>query len=120
MITTVSSLNLVDLAGSESVRVTGATGERQKEGGKINQRSVNIYIYIYILIIAELRRSVDPVAFIDGVIKSERSPLFCKHYHVRSLLTLSRVLSKLGKKDGGHINYRDSKLTRILKPSLSG
>jgi hypothetical protein len=37
-----------------------------------------------------------------------------------SLLTLSRVLSKLGKKDGGHINYRDSKLTRILKPSLSG
>ena len=74
VITTVSNLNLVDLAGSESVRVTGATGDRQKEGGKINQ----------------------------------------------SLLTLSTVLSKLGKKDGGHINYRDSKLTRILKPSLSG
>jgi centromeric protein E len=50
VITTVSSLNLVDLAGSESVRVTGATGERQKEGGKINQRSVNIYIYIYIIV----------------------------------------------------------------------
>ena len=33
-----STLNLVDLAGSESVRHTGATGERQKEGGKINQR----------------------------------------------------------------------------------
>ncbi|KAL3767043.1 hypothetical protein ACHAWU_004541 [Discostella pseudostelligera] len=76
VMTTVSTLNLVDLAGSESVRVTGAVGERQKEGGKINQ----------------------------------------------SLLTLSQVLSKLGKKDGrsGHINYRDSKLTRILKPSLSG
>ncbi|KAL3804955.1 hypothetical protein ACHAW5_006217, partial [Stephanodiscus triporus] len=74
VLTTVSNLNLVDLAGSESVRVTGATGERQKEGGKINQ----------------------------------------------SLLTLSRVLLKLGKKDGGHVNYRDSKLTRILKPSLSG
>lgn len=27
---------------------------------------------------------------------------------------------KLGKKESGHINYRDSKLTRILKPSLSG
>ena len=38
VVTTVSTLNLVDLAGSESVRVTGATGERQKEGGKINQR----------------------------------------------------------------------------------
>ena len=36
--TTSSTLNLVDLAGSESVRVTGAVGERQKEGGKINQR----------------------------------------------------------------------------------
>jgi centromeric protein E len=34
----VSTLNLVDLAGSESVRHTGATGERQKEGGRINQR----------------------------------------------------------------------------------
>jgi centromeric protein E len=38
MVTTVSTLNLVDLAGSESVRHTGATGDRQKEGGKINQR----------------------------------------------------------------------------------
>ena len=39
-----------------------------------------------------------------------------------SLLTLSRVLAKLGTKDRdrGHIGYRDSKLTRILKPSLSG
>jgi centromeric protein E len=34
----VSTLNLVDLAGSESVRHTGATGERQKEGGMINTR----------------------------------------------------------------------------------
>mmetsp|Transcript_63447 Transcript_63447/g.75084 ORF Transcript_63447/g.75084 Transcript_63447/m.75084 type:complete len:678 (+) Transcript_63447:173-2206(+) len=33
----VSSLNLVDLAGSESVKYTGATGVRQREGGKINQ-----------------------------------------------------------------------------------
>ena len=43
-----------------------------------------------------------------------RVPIIC------SLLTLSRVLVKLGKKDAGHINYRDSKLTRILKPSLAG
>jgi centromeric protein E len=34
----ISTLNLVDLAGSESVRHTGATGDRQKEGGMINQR----------------------------------------------------------------------------------
>jgi centromeric protein E len=34
----ISTLNLVDLAGSESVRHTGNTGDRLKEGGKINQR----------------------------------------------------------------------------------
>lgn len=34
----ISTLNLVDLAGSESVRHTGATGDRMKEGAKINQR----------------------------------------------------------------------------------
>jgi centromeric protein E len=34
----VATLNLVDLAGSESVRHTGATGERKKEGAMINQR----------------------------------------------------------------------------------
>ena len=61
-------------AGSESVRHTGATGDRQKEGGKINQ----------------------------------------------SLLTLSRVIVALGhQSSGSHINFRDSKLTRILQPSLS-
>jgi centromeric protein E len=36
----VSTLNLVDLAGSESVRHTGNTGDRLKEGAKINQRYV--------------------------------------------------------------------------------
>ena len=39
----ISTLNLVDLAGSESVRHTGATGERMKEGAKINQRYVSLY-----------------------------------------------------------------------------
>jgi centromeric protein E len=34
----VSTLNLVDLAGSESVRLSGATGNRLKEGGIINKR----------------------------------------------------------------------------------
>eukprot|EP00804_Cyclotella_cryptica_P021334 CCRYP_001575-RB/>CCRYP_001575-RB protein AED:0.04 eAED:0.04 QI:311/1/1/1/1/0.75/4/744/535 len=37
----------------------------------------------------------------------------------KSLLTLSEVCKKLGQKNPGHINYRDSKLTHILKPSLS-
>eukprot|EP01133_Synstelium_polycarpum_P012005 gene12005-14032_t len=38
----------------------------------------------------------------------------------KSLLTLGSVISKLSEKQTGHINYRDSKLTRILQNSLSG
>ena len=37
-----------------------------------------------------------------------------------SLLTLSRVIAALGSSSRSHINFRDSKLTRILQPSLSG
>ncbi|TKY75440.1 Kinesin protein NACK1 [Spatholobus suberectus] len=38
----------------------------------------------------------------------------------RSLLTLGTVIRKLSKGRQGHINYRDSKLTRILQPSIGG
>ncbi|KAJ6699064.1 KINESIN-LIKE PROTEIN KIN-7B [Salix purpurea] len=39
----------------------------------------------------------------------------------RSLLTLTTVIRKLsGGKRSGHVPYRDSKLTRILQPSLGG
>nr|GLL28436.1 kinesin-like protein KIN-7E [Ipomoea trifida] len=38
----------------------------------------------------------------------------------RSLLTLGTVIRKLSKGRNGHINYRDSKLTRILQPALGG
>ncbi|XP_044489754.1 kinesin-like protein KIN-7E isoform X2 [Mangifera indica] len=38
----------------------------------------------------------------------------------RSLLTLSTVIRKLSKGRHGHINYRDSKLTRLLQPCLGG
>ena len=72
-----ADLNLVDLAGSESVKHTGASGQRQKEGAKINQ----------------------------------------------SLLSLSKVIHALSQHDKSgntHISYRDSKLTRLLQPSLSG
>ncbi|XP_039038163.1 kinesin-like protein KIN-7E isoform X2 [Hibiscus syriacus] len=38
----------------------------------------------------------------------------------RSLLTLSTIVRKLSKGRQGHINYRDSKLTRVLQPCLGG
>ena len=72
--TRASSLSLVDLAGSESVRLTGSTGERKREGQYIN----------------------------------------------KSLMTLGQVIYKLSENQQSHIPYRDSKLTRLLQPSLSG
>ena len=38
----------------------------------------------------------------------------------KSLLTLGNVIKKLSDGNDGHIPYRDSKLTRILQPSLGG
>jgi len=75
----ISSLSLVDLAGSESIRLTGSTGERRKEGQYINKSLMALGQVVYKL--SELKRQGD-----------------------------SKV----------HIPYRDSKLTRLLQPSLSG
>jgi len=38
----------------------------------------------------------------------------------KSLLTLSRVISAIGSSRQPHISFRDSKLTRVLQPALSG
>lgn len=38
----------------------------------------------------------------------------------KSLLALSNVISRLASKEISYINYRDSKLTRLLQPSLGG
>ncbi|GAB6029439.1 hypothetical protein CHUAL_005197 [Chamberlinius hualienensis] len=37
-----------------------------------------------------------------------------------SLFTLRKVMSQLSENDGSFVNFRDSKLTRILQPSLGG
>lgn len=81
----VSTLSLVDLAGSESIRNTGSTGVRQKEGQYINKSLLTLGHVIYKLAEVSLKNE-------DG---------------------------KSGT-DNLHIPYRDSKLTRILQPSLSG
>ncbi|XP_029166361.1 kinesin-related protein 4-like isoform X2 [Nylanderia fulva] len=72
----VSQLNMVDLAGSEKARQTGATGERFKEGCRINL----------------------------------------------SLSTLALVIKQLSESPDSqkYINFRDSKLTRLLQASLGG
>jgi hypothetical protein len=42
------------------------------------------------------------------------------HYINQSLMTLGQVVLSLSEEKKGHIPYRDSKLTRLLQPSLSG
>jgi len=85
-----SSLSLIDLAGSESVKATGSTGARQKEGQYINKSLMTLGHVIWKL--SELSaRNDDEVS----------APSASSALHL-------------------HIPYRDSKLTRLLQPSLSG
>ena len=88
-----AKLHLVDLAGSERAKRTGADGVRFKEGkGIIWQFVVECKVLKYV---------------IAGV-------------HInKGLLALGNVISALGddkkRKEGGHVPYRDSKLTRLLQ-----
>ncbi|KAG1666691.1 hypothetical protein FOA52_013603 [Chlamydomonas sp. UWO 241] len=93
-----SKLHLVDLAGSERVKRSGAVGKELKEASHINSG----------------------LAF--GNELKEAS-------HINSgLLALGNVISALSEseraasrgKQGSHVPYRDSKLTRLLQDSLGG
>jgi centromeric protein E len=97
----IANLNLVDLAGSENGHQT-STNHHRREGGKINQRyelfvlTEDVGALIYYLMLRTL---------------------LC------SLLSLSQVIHALStppEKRQAYINYRDSKLTRLLQPYLSG
>jgi len=86
----VSTLSLVDLAGSESVRNTGSAKARLKEGQYINKSLLTLGHVVYKLAEASSKRESNGGG--GG----------------------SNGLDNL------HIPYRDSKLTRLLQPSLSG
>ena len=89
----ISSLSLVDLAGSESVKATGSTGVRQKEGQYINKSLLTLGHVVHKL------SEMSSRAVVDGG-------------------GTSSSLSMMAPNE--HIPYRDSKLTRLLQPSLGG
>jgi centromeric protein E len=88
-----SRLNLIDLAGSESAT---SSADRQKEGSFINKR------YLH------LRLNPARILLTSCI-------LF-------SLLTLGSVIAKLTEPRSAHshVPFRNSKLTRLLQPALSG
>ncbi|KAG5613049.1 hypothetical protein H5410_024330 [Solanum commersonii] len=98
-----AKLHLVDLAGSERAKRTGSDGLRFKEGSCFD--ILNGFESVSCVMVVD-------IFFIAGV-------------HInRGLLALGNVISALGdekkRKEGVHVPYRDSKLTRLLQDSLGG
>lgn len=119
----VAKLHLVDLAGSERAKRTGADGLRLQEG--------NAYWLVILTFVAY------SIAYVlkNLVLDFQKLYLLLLHLtlsischlgiHInKGLLALGNVISALGddkkRKEGGHVPYRDSKLTRILQDSLGG
>ena len=91
-------LNLVDLAGSERAAQTGATGARLKEGANINTSLMFL----------------GQVVFLGGCWQNISTPW----RHESSANHLLQVIGKLSSGEKCHVNYRDSKLTRLAFGAL--
>ncbi|CAN6910330.1 unnamed protein product [Brassica oleracea] len=112
--------------------------EAQRKIGEtsLNERSSRSHQIIKLTVESSAREFLDKensttlmasVNFIDLAGSERASPAMSagarlkEGCHInRSLLTLGTVIRKLSKGRQGHINFRDSKLTRILQPCLGG
>jgi len=92
---TLSYLNLIDLAGSESAKATD----------RIEDRSSGF----------SFRKMLQKAKSAKA-----RGKRMEGSYINKSLLTLGTVIHKLSEGRAAHVPFRDSKLTRLLQPSLSG
>eukprot|EP00983_Pelagomonas_calceolata_P091172 1157512-Pelagomonas_calceolata.AAC.3 len=104
----VSTLTLVDLAGSERVAKTGAEGIRMKEGTAINKSLLTLGNVINKL--SEGAQAQGEWQRALALMCALVCPATSFHFHVPWSTSTA----------GAHIPYRDSKLTRILQPSLGG
>ena len=87
-------MSLIDLAGSERATVTSNRGARMREGANINRS------------LLALGNCINALAQNKVLQNNDQSP----DCHV-----IYKLQSKMG-----HIPYRNSKLTRLLKDSLGG
>lgn len=90
-----ATLNLIDLAGSESVRLANTTGQHLEEGKYINRSLLTLGHIIW---------------------KLSRERQSGKH----QVPPPSSASSSSAAPSLAHLPYRNSKLTRILQPSLGG
>lgn len=95
-----AKLHLVDLAGSERAKRTGSNGLRFKEG---NYDILMLY----------------EICFFYTTIMFLTHTAYTGVHINKGLLALGNVISALGdekkRKEGVHVPYRDSKLTRLLQ-----
>ena len=138
-------LTLVDLAGSERVAKTGAEGVRLKEGVNINKSLLTLGLVIKSLS-EPGNKSALPALLLSMLHDCTcllSMPLHLRAAHCPDLLPIidsteccqvsHNFCTRLNRREcgsfgvcravwhaGGHVPYRDSKLTRILQPSLGG
>ncbi|XP_064455061.1 uncharacterized protein LOC135366319 [Ornithodoros turicata] len=132
----IANLSEVTVSSPEAILSTMKSGEKLRHFGEtdMNQRSSRSHTIFRMIIESSIREdnsegvvTVSHLNLVDlaGSERAEQAGTtgnrFKEGVHINSSLSvLGQVISKLSRGERGHINYRDSKLTRILKNSLGG
>lgn len=123
-------LREVEVASHTELLAHIAQGDavRRTEGTEYNARSSRSHAVVQIIVDsvaagAAGRRS--STLYLCDLAGSERAVAQTERrkegsYINKSLLTLGTVIARLSSGSAGHLPYRDSKLTRLLQPALSG
>jgi hypothetical protein len=115
-----STVYLVDLAGSELLRGTAA-GKEGGGGGSYDEDHADSRGGAIMDLSRSMSKSNLSQYAQDARDKAEATIRYREGKNINlSLSALTTVVSKLTSGKGGHIPYRDSKLTRLLQSSIGG
>ncbi|KAL1959514.1 hypothetical protein VTO42DRAFT_1959 [Malbranchea cinnamomea] len=103
---------VVQIVVESRERISGSSGSQEKRAGMVVPGGVRVSTLSLIDLAGSERAADDKERRAEGA-------------HInKSLLTLGTVIARLSEKhkegEGKHLPYRDSKLTRLLQPALSG